>query len=110
MELCPVCEVGTLTPARVSERWLGVDLGTYDGSRCSSCGEEILDAAATQAIERRAKAAGIWGVARELTLEEHGDALTLTIPAELVRALRLKKGEKLFAHLEESRIVVDTEG
>lgn len=110
MKKCPVCEIGALLPAEIHERWLGVDLGTYQGLRCASCGEELLDQSATQEVERRAKLAGIWGVARELTLEEKGETLTLTIPAELVRALRLRKGEKLFAHLEESRIVVDTEG
>ena len=65
----------------------------------------------TLELERRAKAAGVWGMGRKLTLQQEGDDLVLHIPSDLVRHLKLTRGKRLAVHLEGTeRIVVELEG
>lgn len=111
MTTCPNCGKGTLRKAKVREAMFGVDLGEFPGERCAACGETYLDEAAAAELERRARAAGIWGLGKKAKVVKSGNSLVIRIPAELARHLKLKAGTEVFVHPEgDDRIVVDVEG
>lgn len=93
VERCPVCGKGALRSKRVREVMFGVDLGTYDGEVCDSCGENFLGSTAMDAIEGRAKELGIWGLGTKVKVVRSGNSLVVRIPAPLARYLKIKSGQ-----------------
>jgi hypothetical protein len=105
-----MCGRGTLRRKRVRETLFGVDLGEFDAEVCSACGETLFDEKATDLMEERAKAAGIWGLGKKLKVVKSGHSLALRIPADLAKFLHLKAGKEVFVRPDgEDRIVVEVE-
>ncbi len=105
---CPVCGKGELRRGKVREEMFGVDLGEYPAEICDSCGESFLDQEATKKVEARAKAAGLWGLAKKVSIAKSGNSLVVRIPAELARFLKLKGGEEALVRPEgREKIVVE---
>lgn len=61
MTTCPVCERGTLNKAKEPHVMFGVDLGSYKGEKCTSCGEVFTDSVVMKKIEEVARQKGILG-------------------------------------------------
>ena len=91
---CPICG-SRLGRSRVRYEYLGHDLGTYAGWRCSGCGEAFFGEKASAEIERRSKQLGIWGLKRRTRVARAGNSLVVRIPAEIARALSLRKGSEI---------------
>jgi YgiT-type zinc finger domain-containing protein len=107
---CPSCGKGNLEKQRVEERMFGVSLGEFEGERCPKCGETFLDEAGMDELEKRARAAGVWGLGKKAKVAKSGNSLVIRIPSELAKYLHLKPGSEVFVHPEgEDRIVVDVE-
>ena len=105
---CPVCGKGQLHRGKVREEMFGVDLGEYPAEVCDSCGESFVDQDAMKKIEARAKEAGLWGLAKKVSIAKSGNSLVVRIPAELARFLRLKGGEEALVRPEgREKIVVE---
>lgn len=60
MEKCPVCP-GTLKEAKIRLSITGVDIGSFDGSKCDRCGIEFLNEKSDLEAERIAKEKGLFG-------------------------------------------------
>src|SRR5207244_13121799 len=88
-----VCGKGRLRRGRIREQMFGVDLGEYPAEICDSCGESFVDSEAMKKIETRAKAIGLWGLAKKVSIGKSGNSLVVRIPADLARFLQLKGGE-----------------
>ncbi len=93
MEHCDECKKGILKRKKVDYELLGSNLGKVDALVCSSCGETIFEADAMHAIEKAAKAKGVWGIAAKTKIGTSGNALDVKIPKSLVQFLSLKKGQ-----------------
>lgn len=88
----------------------GVSLGSFPAEQCGSCSEAFLDEDAMAELEKRAKAAGVWGLGKKAKVVKSGNSLVIRIPADLARHLKLRAGSEVFVHPEgEDRIVVDVE-
>ncbi len=72
---CPICNKGTLKPTTEKHVLFGVDLGTYPGERCSSCGEIFTDSSVMEKIESVAKQNGIWGLGKKIKIARLGNSL-----------------------------------
>ena len=108
MVKCPVCSKGQLHRGKVREEMFGVDLGPYPAEVCDSCGESFVDQDAMKKIEARAKEAGLWGLAKKVSIAKSGNSLVVRIPAELARFLKLKGGEEALVRPEgREKIVVE---
>jgi len=89
----------------------GVSLGEFGAEVCSSCQEAFFDDEAMALLERRAKAAGIWGLGRKLKVVKSGNSLVLRIPTDLAKFMKLKAGKEVYLHPEgDAKLVVDIEG
>ena len=108
MATCPVCGKGRLRRGKVREQMFGVDLGEYPAEICESCGESFVDSEAMKKIETRAKAMGLWGLAKKVSIAKSGNSLVVRIPADLARFLQLKGGEDALVRPEgRAKIVVE---
>src|SRR5438445_12255817 len=108
MATCPACGKGRLHRGKVREQMFGVDLGEYPAEICDSCGEAFVDSEAMKKIEARAKAIGLWGLAKKVSIAKSGNSLVVRIPADLARFLRLKGGEDALVRPEgREKIVVE---
>lgn len=111
MVKCPNCGKEALKKAKVEEKMFGVSLGDFPAEKCGACGEAYLDEAAMEELERRAKAAGIWGLGKKARVVKSGNSLVIRIPTDLAKHLKLRAGTEVFVHPEgEDRIVVDVGG
>ena len=105
---CPVCGKGQWHRGKVREEMFGVNLGEYPAEVCDSCGESFVDQDAMKKIEARAKEAGLWGLAKKVSIAKSGNSLVVRIPAELARFLKLKGGEEALVRPEgREKIVVE---
>lgn len=108
MAPCPVCGKGKLRKGRVREEMFGIDLGEYPGEICDACGESFVDQETMKKIEARAKALGLWGLPRKVSVAKSGNSLVVRIPADLARFLKLKGGEDALVRPEgREKIVVE---
>jgi YgiT-type zinc finger domain-containing protein len=108
MVKCPICEKGSLHKAKVKESMFGIALGEFDGERCDKCGETFLDSTSMKEIEKRAKAKGIWGISKKITIVKSGNSLAIRIPAKIARFLNLRDGEEAIIHPEgKERLVIE---
>jgi len=46
----------------------------------------------------------------EISVVQVGKSLKVTIPVEIVRHLQLKKGDKVFLHVDNGHIIVERKG
>lgn len=111
MARCPNCGKDALKKTKVAESMFGVALGDFPGEKCSACSETFLDEASMVELEKRARAAGLWGLGKKARVAKSGNSLVIRIPTALAKHLKLKAGTEIFVHPEgEDRIVVDVEG
>src|SRR2546428_13816715 len=95
MATCPTCGKGRLHRGKVREQMFGVDLGEYPAEICDLCGEAFVDSEAMKKIEARAKAIGLWGLAKKGSIAKSGNSFAVRIPADLARCFRLKAEGKV---------------
>lgn len=105
---CLSCGKEKLRRGKVREEMFGIDLGEYPAEICDACGESFVTQESMRKIEARAKEAGIWGLAKKVSIAKSGNSLVVRIPAELARFLHLKGGEDALVRPEgREKIVVE---
>ena len=92
---CDECNNGNLKEKKVEYTLLGIDLGKFDALVCDSCGEVIFESKESDAIEKAAKAKGLWGLAAKTRIGTAGTALDVRIPKAITTFLNLKKGQEV---------------
>lgn len=108
MVRCPVCEKGTLHKGTVKETLFGIELGEFEGEICDKCNETFLAEAAMKEIETKAKSIGLWGLSKKVKIVRTGNSLSIRIPAQIARYLKLKEGEEVVLYPEgPEKIIVD---
>lgn len=105
---CPVCGKGKLRRGQIREDMFGIDLGEYPAEICDACGESFVDQESMRRIEAKAKAMGVWGLAKKVSIAKSGNSLVIRIPAELARFLGIKSGQDALVRPEgREKIVVE---
>lgn len=103
---CPACDRGALKKGPVEEEMFGVKLGKYWAEVCNKCGESFVDEETMRKIEIRAKAVGVWGLAKKTKVIRSGNSLAVRIPAEIAKFAHLAKGIELVLHPEGKKKIV----
>jgi hypothetical protein len=91
---CDECK-GQIKKKKVDYSLLGVHLGRFNAMVCSSCDEMIFEGDTFQAIEKAAKAKGVWGIAAKTRIGTSGNALDVKIPKAIAEFLELQKGQEV---------------
>ena len=108
MEKCPMCRNSTLKKRTEDEEMFGVHLGKFVKLVCDDCGESFTDEIVTQAIIKRAKEKGIWGLGKKLKIMKTGNSLAIRIPKPIVDFLNLKQNREIFIRPEnKSKLVIE---
>lgn len=102
-----MCEKGTLKSGKEKHVLFGIDLGTYPGQKCSSCGEVFTDSTEMIKIEKKAKQKGIWGLGKKTKITRTGNSLAVRIPKEIAEYLHLKEGNEAWMHPERDKLVIE---
>jgi len=97
---CPLCG-GTLVEAKVRIAIVGSPIGTFDGLRCSKCGEEYLAERSIQPAHDEIIRAGLFGVLKSLPVSNP----VVTIPFTISRTGT--GGPSVVSH---SGLIVDVNG
>lgn len=79
--------------------YAGTSLGKFSAEVCTHCRETYFTEDGWKAIERAAKARGVWGTARQVKVGQSGHSLILRIPASLAAAAHLKRGSMVYIEL-----------
>lgn len=95
MEQCDVCNKGHLARKKVDYVLFGTNLGKYDALVCTACGETLFEGSTMTAIQEKAKAAGLFGIAAKTRIGTSGNALDVKLPKALIQFLKLKKGQEV---------------
>lgn len=73
----------------------GVDCGKLEVEYCEKCSEEYLPEESMAVVERKLKEKNLWGIRRkEVKFWPSGNSVTIRIPTEVSRRLRLKDAKK----------------
>lgn len=107
MTKCPICEKGTLRPAKEKHVMFGINLGTYPGEKCNKCGEVFTDAKVMEKIEKIAKQKGIWGLGKKTKIARSGNSLAVRIPKRIAKYLGLKEGKEAYIHPEDHKLIIE---
>jgi YgiT-type zinc finger domain-containing protein len=106
---CPICE-GNLERKKVPYSVGGVSLGTFEADVCTSCNEIFFTEAASDAIDKKAKEAGLWGLEKRGKIGYSGNSLIVRIPKKIAEFMELKKGEDILIKPEDKkRLVIEVE-
>lgn len=106
VETCPICGKGELHQGKVKEEMFGVELGMFDAEVCTECGESFLGADGMDALEKRAKELGLWGLASKVKIVKSGNSLVVRIPSALARYLKVKSGQEVMIAPERNKRLV----
>jgi hypothetical protein len=105
---CPICEKGMLKKKKIEEKMFGISLGKYNAEVCDKCNESFLDEDSVKKIEEKAKALGIWGLAKDIKIVKSGNSLSVRIPAKIARFLDLHEGKDVLLYPEgKKKIIVE---
>lgn len=106
---CPVCE-GKMERKKVPYEIGRVNLGVFEADVCSSCGEIFFTEESSDAIDRKAKKTGLWGLEKKGKIGYSGNSLIVRIPKKVAEFMELKKGEEITIKPEDKkRLVIETE-
>lgn len=103
---CPMCN-SKLKRGKVTEKYLGYNLGTYTGWVCTKCGENLLDEHSVEKAQKKAKELGIFGLSEKSTVAKSGNSLVVRIKKKVADYLGLKEGSEIMVHPEANRLVVE---
>ena len=107
---CPACNGGLVR--RKVPYWFGnASLGEFEADVCSKCGEVFYTEEASDRIDRMAKKAGVWGMAKKVVIGQSGNALMVRIPKEIAELYNLhKKITALITPEGKNKICIEVNG
>ena len=105
---CPVCS-GVLKKSKEPYSYAGKNFGKFDAEKCTSCGEVFFTEEASDAIDKKAKELGLWGLGQKSKIGYSGNSLIVRIPKKIAEFLEIEEGEEVFVRPEgKDRLVVET--
>lgn len=92
---CVTCEKAEMTKKKVEYIYLGESLGWFDALVCPKCNEILFEGSVSVQIEQKAKALGLWGLARKSKVGTSGTSLDIKLPKQIAEFLGIKKGQEI---------------
>ncbi len=92
---CIMCD-GQLQERVVEYNEFGMPFGKFKSMACSKCGETLFDSKTADAIQRKSKELGLFGLSSKKTkVAMVGNSLAIRIPKEIAEFINLKKEEEV---------------
>lgn len=91
---CVMCN-GKTVQKTVEHTEFGIPLGKFPATVCTRCGETYFSAETVDAIQRKSKERGLFGLARKVKVGEVGSSIAIRIPKELAEFMELEKGREV---------------
>ena len=92
---CVTCEKAEMVKKKVEYLSLGQSLGWFDALVCPKCNETLFEGSVSLQIEQKAKALGLWGLARKSRVGTSGTSLDIKLPKQIAEFLGIKKGQEI---------------
>ncbi len=92
---CITCEEAEMVKKRVEYTTFEQSLGYFNALVCPKCNETLFEGSVSEQIEKKAKALGLWGLAKKSKIGTSGTALDIKLPKQITEFLRLKKGQEI---------------
>ncbi len=106
---CPICE-GYMKRKKAPYTVGNVKLGIFGADVCSSCGEIFFTEKSSDAIDKKAKEFGLWGLEKKGKIGYSGNSLIVRIPKKVAEFMKLKKGGGILIKPEDKkRLVIEIE-
>ncbi len=106
---CPICE-GSMERKKVPYKIGGAELGNFEADVCTSCGEVFFTEKSSNAIDKKAKDAGLWGLEKRGKISYSGNSLIVRIPKKVAEFMNLKSGIEISIKPEDKkRLVIEVE-
>jgi YgiT-type zinc finger domain-containing protein len=102
---CPLCE-GKFLRTKREYAYNDISLGEFEADVCKRCGEVFFTEAASDEIDRLARAGGLWGLEARTKVSYSGNSLMIRIPREIAEFMGLEKGDGVRIHPEGKRRLV----
>ena len=99
---CPICEK-TMKRKKVPYSIGDISLDDYEADVCSSCGEVFFTEESSDAIDKKAKEIGIWGLEKKGKIGYSGNSLIVRIPKNVADFMNLKKGKGIVIKPEDKK-------
>ncbi|MFH0713727.1 MAG: YgiT-type zinc finger protein [Candidatus Micrarchaeota archaeon] len=104
---CPMCYT-EVKRGKVTEEYLGHELGEFEGWICSKCGETLLTEQSAKVAFNKAKKLGLTGLSERGTIAKSGNSLVVRIKKTLADYLNITAGKQVFLHPEgKNKLVVE---
>ncbi|MEK6862348.1 MAG: AbrB/MazE/SpoVT family DNA-binding domain-containing protein [Nanoarchaeota archaeon] len=92
---CVICN-GQLQEKVTDYQEFGITFGKFKSMACSKCGETFFDSKTADAIQRKSKELGLFGLSSKKTkVAMVGNSLAIRIPKEIAKFTNLKKEEEV---------------
>ena len=92
---CVTCEKAEMMKKKVEYVTFGQSLGYFNALVCSKCNETLFEGSVSEEIEKKAKALGVWGLAKKSRIGTSGTALDVKLPKQITEFLGLRKGQEI---------------
>ena len=92
---CVTCEKAEMMKKKVEYVTFGQSLGYFNALVCSKCNETLFEGSVSEEIEKKAKALGVWGLAKKSRIGTSGTALDVKLPKQIAEFLGLRKGQEI---------------
>lgn len=89
---CVLCN-GKTVGKEVAYKEFGMDIGTFNATVCTSCGETYFAEEVAEIIQQKSKELGLFGLAKKVKIAEIGNSIAIRIPKEIAVFLDLEKGK-----------------
>lgn len=90
---CPICEKGKLMRKKIEYSYQDWYFGKYDADVCNKCGEAFFTEKASDEIDKKAKALGIWGIEGKTKIARSGNSLIVRVPKHIAEFLQIREGD-----------------
>ncbi|MFQ5815996.1 MAG: hypothetical protein ACE5G7_05815 [Candidatus Hydrothermarchaeaceae archaeon] len=106
---CPICEC-SMERKKIPYQIGSVKLGSFEADVCTSCGEVFFTEKSSDAIDKKAKEDGLWGLGKKGKIGYSGNSLIVRIPKKVAEFMNLETGVEILIKPEgKRRLVIEVE-
>ncbi len=106
---CPLCE-GNMERKKMPYAIGGIKLGGFEADVCASCNEVFFTEKSSDAIDKKAKERGLWGLEKRGKIGYSGNSLIVRIPKRVAAFMELASGVEILIKPEDKkRLVIEIE-
>lgn len=105
---CPICN-SRMKKTEETFKIGTISLGKFEAEKCTKCSEVYFTESSSDAIDKKAKQLGLWGLSARTKISYSGNSIIVRIPRDISKFMNLTKGAEITTHPEgKHRLVIGT--